>query len=111
MTESIAEEHSQPGCWQRFVNWLYLTDASVDTSGKPRFDALEATRWIASCHIVAYHFYGQQLQLAGFLMFGGHWVQYFFMLSGFLLAYSEMTKPLKRRDPAQENKGITYAEM
>ena len=75
-----------------------------------RFDGLVFSRYIASCWIVAHHFYGQTtfeypaaatagvtLKHAGakdaFRVFnwGTFWTQYFFFLSGFVLAVARLT--------------------
>eukprot|EP00930_Biecheleria_cincta_P101557 TRINITY_DN931_c0_g3_i3.p1 TRINITY_DN931_c0_g3~~TRINITY_DN931_c0_g3_i3.p1 ORF type:complete len:396 (+),score=55.11 TRINITY_DN931_c0_g3_i3:151-1338(+) len=67
-------------------------------SGAPRLEALDATRWIASISIVLSHVIdcvpGDKPPLVEHLkVWGGKWTQFFFMLSGFVLSYVEMTRP------------------
>lgn len=98
--ETVASESSTGRSFEQvFISWLYPLQedtAGVSTS-RPRFDALGATRWIASVQIVTQHFYGMELNWGNRLLYGGHWTQYFFMLSGFLLSYAEMTRPPGRQ--------------
>merc|ERR1719401_546034 len=52
-------------------------------------------RWVASIQIVLYHMYPQA---EGFKKYAGWcatWTQLFFLLSGFVLAYAEISKPPK----------------
>jgi len=55
---------------------------------------LDAPRWIASAHVVGYHYYEDTIK---YFYSGGVWTQFFFLLGGFLLAYSEMTRPVAKR--------------
>lgn len=57
----------------------------------PRLQALDGSRFVGAMLIVAYHFYGEHL--GGIAHGGSCWVSYFFLLSGFVLAYREMTLP------------------
>jgi len=57
----------------------------------PRLDGLDAPRWIASAHIVIFHYY--QSTGVTYFEFGGLWTQFFFILGGFILSYSEISKP------------------
>lgn len=73
----------------------------------PRFEALDALRWIASIQIVFSHFYidghrgrPHRVALPGagewwpqFALYGSNWTQFFFILSGFVLGYAEMARP------------------
>lgn len=60
----------------------------------PHLTLLDAPRWIASAHVVGYHYYEGS---CSYFYSGGVWTQFFFMLGGFLLAYSEMTRPVAKR--------------
>ncbi|CAK0794261.1 unnamed protein product [Prorocentrum cordatum] len=60
----------------------------------PRLDALDAPRWLCSCMIVCYHFYKEELGV--FAEWGSAWTQFFFVLSGFVLAYVEMARPVSK---------------
>lgn len=53
--------------------------------GAPRLEALDAQRWLASVQVIAFHFYNYT--------WGSIWTQFFFVLSGFVLAYVEMARP------------------
>ncbi|KAJ8609814.1 hypothetical protein CTAYLR_007187 [Chrysophaeum taylorii] len=85
------------------------TTTSTTPTKAPRFDGLVFSRYVASCWIVAYHFYGQlnvgdpQPQTAGVKLsdgderlvlrvfsWGTMWTQYFFFLSGFVLAVARL---------------------
>lgn len=79
-------------------------------STKVRFDGLIFSRYLASCWIVAYHFYGQaswthadpetagvniphymKRELTRLFGWGTFWTQYFFFLSGFVLAMARLS--------------------
>lgn len=53
-----------------------------------RLDALDGLRWFASLQVVFSH----QAKFVPYLLWGSIWTQLFFLLSGFILAYSEMVK-------------------
>lgn len=72
-------------------------------SGPPRLNSLDGSRFIAAAVIVAYHFY--EKDAGGIAHWGSCWVQYFFALSGFVLAYSELTKP---KEAAQRQTQMQY---
>eukprot|EP00928_Gymnodinium_smaydae_P098161 TRINITY_DN906_c0_g1_i1.p1 TRINITY_DN906_c0_g1~~TRINITY_DN906_c0_g1_i1.p1 ORF type:complete len:419 (+),score=58.63 TRINITY_DN906_c0_g1_i1:115-1371(+) len=55
----------------------------------PRLDALDATRWVASVQIVLSHIYPE---LGKWAEQGKLFTQMFFLLSGFVLAFAEMTR-------------------
>lgn len=67
---------------------LPAAEEEASASGAPRLEALDAQRWMASVQIIAFHFYN--------FTWGCVWTQFFFVLSGFLLAYAEMAKPAKQ---------------
>lgn len=85
------------------------TAACTAASAKVRFDGLVFSRYLASCWIVAYHFYGQaswtradpktagvniplyaKHRLTRLFGWGTFWTQYFFFLSGFVLAMARL---------------------
>jgi len=68
--------------------------AAVGGPAAPRLVALDAPRWIASAHVVGFHFYHHTID---YFRMGGMWTQFFFILSGFLLAYAEMARPPQKR--------------
>lgn len=85
------------------------TSASTRTAkAAPRLEALDALRWIASIQIVFSHFYIDAQKgrtdwfvppAAGewwpqFARYGKNWTQFFFILSGFVLGYAEMMRPV-----------------
>lgn len=76
--------------------------------GRVRFDALVFSRYVASCWIVCYHYWGAGgggrsafagvsasphllRQLCRVFRFGTFWTQYFFLLSGFVLAVARLS--------------------
>lgn len=72
-----------------------LNSKAKHEQGKaPRLDALDAPRWLASCMIVAYHRYEKDLGMFG--TWGSAWTQFFFVLSGFVLGYVEMARPVEK---------------
>eukprot|EP00928_Gymnodinium_smaydae_P093074 TRINITY_DN7709_c0_g2_i1.p1 TRINITY_DN7709_c0_g2~~TRINITY_DN7709_c0_g2_i1.p1 ORF type:complete len:492 (+),score=42.34 TRINITY_DN7709_c0_g2_i1:63-1478(+) len=60
----------------------------------PRLEALDGPRWVASVMIICFHFYEEQL--GKFALWGSCWTSFFFMLSGFVLAYVEMARPVDK---------------
>merc|ERR1719384_3119858 len=66
----------------------------VEHKKAPHLTLLDAPRWIASAHVVGYHYYEGSI---AYFHSGGVWTQFFFVLGGFLLAYSEMTRPVAKR--------------
>lgn len=68
--------------------------AAPKAAAAPRLAALDAERGIAAVHIVGFHYYRTVVPYFGS---GSIWVPFFFMMSGFLLAYSDMSKPPSKR--------------
>jgi hypothetical protein len=57
----------------------------------PRLETLDGPRYIASISIVLYHYYGyDDYAISDYLILGGLWTQFFFVLAGFVLGYVEM---------------------
>lgn len=55
--------------------------------GGGRFVALDSLRGVAACMVVLYHLHGQGYLLGSALVRGGYlWVDFFFVLSGFVIA-------------------------
>eukprot|EP00928_Gymnodinium_smaydae_P020256 TRINITY_DN17832_c0_g1_i1.p1 TRINITY_DN17832_c0_g1~~TRINITY_DN17832_c0_g1_i1.p1 ORF type:complete len:505 (+),score=49.28 TRINITY_DN17832_c0_g1_i1:170-1684(+) len=105
--ELIVGAQASPSWWLSFCNALYPRSGETSTkSGSVRFDALDGTRWIASIHIVTYHFYQWEPSLRDHSMWFSVWTQYFFMLSGFVLAYAEMVRSPKKGDSMPMHKYI-----
>merc|ERR1719326_728537 len=60
--------------------------------------AFGIVRVLASVHVVMFHYYKTDPESIGtihgcFLTWGGQWVQFFFMLSGFMMSYSRLCRP------------------
>lgn len=68
--------------------------------GAPRLEALDAPRWIASIQIVLCHFYGYT--------WGAAWTQFFFVLSGFVLSYVEMARPVGKAPQMSQLRYVTH---
>ena len=65
--------------------------AATPTPGKAaKLEGLDGSRWVASVLIVLNHFYSDQI--GAFAEWGSHWTQFFFCLSGFILAYVELAR-------------------
>jgi len=94
-TKSSQPVHSKTRM-MAFSAWMYPLSQSTAAGkpGTPRLEALDAPRWIASIQIVAYHFYQDRYDHR--LGWGSNWTQFFFILSGFILSYGEMTQPLDK---------------
>ena len=80
-----------------FFNWL----PPVKDIGSNKFEALATARYIASMHIVLGHMYqsGHLSDFRGFNLFGYTWVPWFFVLSGFVLTTSEISRRNKNEIP------------
>lgn len=83
------------GVWRSFVDFLYplsVGDAEAK-KGSVRLEALDAPRWIASIQIVCYHMYSDEVPFNRYATWFAVWTQFFFMLSGFVLSYTEVVRP------------------
>lgn len=75
---------------------------SAASASTPRLEALDAPRWIASVMIIIYHMYnGSEYSGAWhvFATWGSNWTSFFFVLSGFVLAYVELARSPAKRGP------------
>ena len=65
------------------------TDPATDPGGHTRFAALDSLRGVAALGVAAYHIHGDGLLFNSALVRGGWlWVDFFFVLSGFVIAAS-----------------------
>mmetsp|Transcript_84159 Transcript_84159/g.212216 ORF Transcript_84159/g.212216 Transcript_84159/m.212216 type:complete len:516 (+) Transcript_84159:62-1609(+) len=94
---------AEPNCAQATAS---ASTTTSNAKAAPRLEALDALRWIASIQIVFSHFYidehkGRSHWFAPpdsgewwpqFARYGKMWTQFFFILSGFVLGYAEMTR-------------------
>eukprot|EP00929_Paragymnodinium_shiwhaense_P079475 TRINITY_DN41376_c0_g1_i1.p1 TRINITY_DN41376_c0_g1~~TRINITY_DN41376_c0_g1_i1.p1 ORF type:complete len:523 (+),score=51.05 TRINITY_DN41376_c0_g1_i1:41-1570(+) len=98
LTETVpVSSGEEPGCVTTAAeNGARDVEAAAPpaTERPPRLEALDAPRWIASIMIVCEHFFRESL--GPLASWGGVWTQFFFVLSGFVLAYVEMARPLKK---------------
>mmetsp|Transcript_81016 Transcript_81016/g.203957 ORF Transcript_81016/g.203957 Transcript_81016/m.203957 type:complete len:876 (-) Transcript_81016:418-3045(-) len=74
--------------------------APAPKGGAPRLEALDAVRWIASVQIVLCHFYDYT--------WGCAWTQFFFVLSGFVLSYVEMARPVGKGPQISQLRYVTH---
>eukprot|EP00931_Biecheleriopsis_adriatica_P037655 TRINITY_DN2159_c0_g1_i4.p1 TRINITY_DN2159_c0_g1~~TRINITY_DN2159_c0_g1_i4.p1 ORF type:complete len:500 (-),score=61.01 TRINITY_DN2159_c0_g1_i4:298-1797(-) len=79
-----------------------LKPQAAQEAQAPRLEALDAPRWLASSMIITFHFYNPAspttpITLGRFARCGGLWTQFFFALSGFVLAYVEMARPSSKK--------------
>jgi len=103
--DSASSATAQDRLASRFEGiWAYLYPLSAkggaggESASAPRLEALDAPRWIASIQIVFYHMHqwsGAKFTWRG-IVWGSAWTQFFFMLSAFVLAYSEMARPPRK---------------
>jgi peptidoglycan/LPS O-acetylase OafA/YrhL len=77
----------------------FVGSEAYTTKSSDKFEAIGFARYLASVHIVLGHMYqgGSLSSLNGFAMFGYTWVPWFFVVSGYVLAVSE----IKRRERMQ----------
>eukprot|EP00928_Gymnodinium_smaydae_P078886 TRINITY_DN62944_c0_g1_i1.p1 TRINITY_DN62944_c0_g1~~TRINITY_DN62944_c0_g1_i1.p1 ORF type:complete len:410 (-),score=65.88 TRINITY_DN62944_c0_g1_i1:108-1337(-) len=73
----------------------------------PRLVAMDGPRWLASVFIVMSHYYVDKSTFSHVLAcrWGCMWTQFFFILSGFVLAYQEMV-----RDPKSSASNLSQLE-
>lgn len=72
-----------------------------DTKSSDKFEAIGFARYLASVHIVLGHMYqgGSLSSLNGFAVFGYTWVPWFFVVSGYVLAVSEIKRRERKEAP------------
>jgi len=93
-----AAPHS--GFGQNSLNTFnYEHDAEVQFRASARLSAFGFVRWFAAIHIVMFHYYKKADWNPRapfdwvFLDWGGQWVQFFFVLGGFMMSFTRLCKP------------------
>jgi cellulose synthase/poly-beta-1,6-N-acetylglucosamine synthase-like glycosyltransferase/peptidoglycan/LPS O-acetylase OafA/YrhL len=99
--DNITRDSFRPICLTD-VNWNFQHDDEHRLRENTRLKGINFFRYLAAVHIVLFHYYKTyrdnpfgfiEPDQQQWISWGGQWVQFFFMLSGFVMTYSRLCRP------------------